>query len=125
MVTGLLTVDTAIVTITGRTLATSKNYSRYKISDLNDVIPSSDSNKTVCNVLKNHKGAPSTIPDDGFTVVNSTAYNGDFVYIRFSGANTATTSAERAQLTNQILEQLNNDGTPLQLVYELATPITY
>lgn len=124
VVTGLLTVDTAIVTITGGTTVSSPKTSRYKIGDLNTVVPSGDTDKSICNVLKKHTGEQS-IQADSFTIVNSESGNGDYVNIRFSGADSATSGNERKNLTNQILEQLNNDGTPLQLVYELATPLTY
>ena len=57
-------------------------------------------------------------------VLNSSGYNASQANFCFDGCHGSSSSTTRG-LNQEKLTELNNAGTPLQIVYKLATPITY
>ena len=118
--TGKLVVDCAIATITSASAANSKTICRYKLGGYHGVL---DFNKTsYCNNLA--KNTTSSPPYNGYSLISSSTYNGDYIYFRLLETE-ASTNSECLSQTNAILSQWNEDGHPLQVVYGLKTPIEY
>lgn len=119
--TGVLTVTHKFITITSGFTNGGANYSKYKLGVLGYL----DTTETAyCNILKRHTGSTSSISAGSFLILNSSANNGAYVYVRFVTDTTISTATARTTFTNNKLAELNNEGTPMQLVFGLSTPIT-
>ena len=118
--TGKLVVDRAIATITSATASNGKTICRYKLGNYHDVLNASK--PSYCNILA--KDTTSSPPYNSYSLIQSSSYSGDFIYFRLLET-AASSNAECLSQTNAILSQWNEDGHPLQVVYELKTPIEY
>ena len=124
--TGVLTVDrvkkvfdgTESFTRTGGANATT--YFAYTLGALNSV---KDNNNCICSVwLK--AGISSSNIAVGFNVLNSNGFNAALVAFRPAGVYVDGVRMTVAQF-QQILADLYSAGTPCEVVYELATPLTF
>lgn len=75
-------------------------------------------NVGICNMLPIWMGTASSIPNGRFKVLNSDGYNRAQAIIKISGLSTV-------EDYNAWLQSLSDAGSPLQICYELATPVTY
>lgn len=75
-------------------------------------------NVGICNMLPIWVGTASSIPNGRFKVLNSDGYNRAQAIIKISGLSTV-------EDYNAWLQSLSDAGSPLQICYELATPVTY
>lgn len=119
--TGVLTLDTAIITVTTCQNA-HVNYSMYRLGDLYS-IKTGSGDISACNVLPRFVGIVADMPEGQYTLINSTARNGAYVYFCFADCRGSTQTETRNNNINKLTE-LQNAGTPMQLVYTLAEPQT-
>ena len=119
VVTGVLTVTHAISTIT-ETVNASPLYSKFTLGAFGIL----DTEKqSYCNILTPHIGIASTIGINQYLLLNSSGYNVAQVNIKLV-KNQSSQSAMR-DANNAILAQWAAEGHPLQIVWGLATPLTY
>lgn len=119
VVTGLLTVTHAISTIT-ETVNGSIVYSRFVLGAFGIL----DAKKpSYCNILTRHSGSASGIGINQYLVLNSGGYNAAQVNIKLVANQSSETAMRNAN--NAILAQWAAEGHPLQIVWGLATPLTY
>ena len=123
LVSGVGTVDTAIETITTCSNAHA-NYSMNKLGDYGSIKTLVEDNISVCNVLTGFVGVPSEMPEGQYVLVNSSVRNGAYIYFCFVGCRGSTQVQTRDNNRSKLTE-LNNAGTPMQVVYTLANPITF
>ena len=121
--TGLLTVDREFVTVSypGTLTAGSRAYCKYKLGKIGYA---SQAPKAYSSVLKKYSGTASGMPEGAFAVVNSTAYNGSFLYLCFPGCSSSYTSATLSN-NKAYLETLVSNGITPQFVFGLSSPLTY
>ena len=119
---GELKVTTELVTITDINGTSSNNgYARVAVGSVGYI----DATKSLCNLLKYSESLATSVHINEYSVNNSTAYNAAQVIFRFGNdiyaeTNTETIANYRAKLT-----ELNNAGTPLQVLIYLAQPLIY
>ena len=115
LVTGVLTVDRVGITYNGSEAWAARNYD----ANVYFYIKVGDNGTVVSNAIISDKFVQADVRDStqtaGINIVNSTAYDGAFVYIRPENVTSYTLNTFKAWLANN----------PTQVVYELATPQTY
>lgn len=114
---GILTVDK----VKKQVLSVNLKEARYAICYIGDpgsAISSSRyrPNNTYCNLLKEYVGTVSAISNYSYTVYESTVRQHSCIGIRFEDGYTL------ADYNNK-LSELNDAGTPLEVVYQLAEPL--
>lgn len=119
LVSGVLTADMVSQNIT-TCVNGAANYARYVIGEYGYIDPS----VTYCNMLVKHNGTAGSLPEGTYRTLNSSGYNASQAIFCFAGCSGSSSSTTRS-LNQEKLTELNNAGTPLQIVYKLATPITY
>ena len=120
VVTGVLTVDREIITITTVDGAEAQ-YGYKTIGAYGYVVKDSG----ICNVLKKYDGTASQITNNSQKVFNSSGRNQAQVIFTINGTPIGSTGTERRESINAELQKLSDAGTPLQICYELETPQTY
>ena len=95
-------------------------YARYVIGEYGYIDPSA----SYCNMLVNYSGSAGSLPVGKYLLLNSSGYNASQVDFCFDGCRGSSSSTTK-NLNQEKLTELNNAGTPLQIVYKLATPITF
>ena len=83
------------------------------------------SNVGLCNMLNIYTGLASEIGYGMFKPYNSDAYNRAMIIFRISSDLNGNTKAATKANYNNYLQTLYNNGTPLEVVYKLAEPVTY
>ena len=122
VLSGILTVDAIKYVFDGSeswsTGSTNHRHFIHKIGSYGYV----DGSKSADNLCNIYPFVSITSSNDvvGVRVLNSTARNGAYVYVRPSGYNDLTVTQFKA-----FLAQLNTDGTPLEVLAYIANPITY
>ena len=119
LVGGVVTADMVSQNIT-TCVSGSINYARYAIGQLGYIDPSA----SYCNMLVKHSGSAGSLSEGNYMVLNSSGYNASQANFCFDGCRGSNSSTTRS-LNQEKLTELNNAGTPLQIVYKLATPITF
>ena len=118
--TGVLTITHQVVTITGGCTNTSVAYSKYKVGDIGYI---NTDLVSYCNMLTRNTSTVGNARVNQYTLVNSVAYGGAFIYLKLFDTDFASQTA-CTTATNNKLAEWNTNGTPLIIVFGLATPIT-
>lgn len=117
--TGLLAVNTQLVTITGGCENANVGYTRFKVGDLGYI---DDSITAISNRLVRQGGAWNRA--GLFLETNSTARNQALIYLKlFEDSFSSQTACTNA--SNELLAQWAAEGTPLQVAFGIAAAQTY
>jgi hypothetical protein len=117
---GTLTATMKRVLITTVTQSTSTAYAMTRIGDLGDIAAGGK----MCNVLTVYNGTASSMAEGQCMFLNSEGYNRAQVNYWFPGM-TGSTAADRKASAQAILDELVQAGTPMEVVFPLATPVVY
>ncbi len=123
VITGLLTVDRAIVTITGGCTYRATTMCNYILGPLGTIFDGSKHEQSFANRL-NRVAYASTIPVNSYACSISQGYDADLFVLRLFDEIFASPTACR-DATNTLLSEWAAAGTPLQIVYPMKTPVTY
>ena len=123
LTTGLLTVSAVKRTILSVSGMQSAN-NGYAMSRLGNYGYVRESGRKLCSMLAPFSGSASRIQPGYFNVINSPAYNRAQLIFKFAD-HSAATKAEAAAMYEQTLAALNAAGTPLEVVFTLAEPLTW
>lgn len=119
---GVLTVDRVLKTCVGSDVIGASSGNGYGMMVLGEYGYIID-NYEVCNVLKDSSAPIAQFPNFSIRTLNSTGYNRAQIVFKFNF--TSSTATEQKQKYINKLDELNAAGTPMQVVYKLATPVTY
>lgn len=114
LVTGVLTV-THVKTVATSVRRIENGNAHVGLGDLN----SRKLTYAGCNYLKWNQVGASSVTDDTFSIIHSSAYDGDYAYFKISGI------TQDSDSYNAKLQEWNENGTPLEFVTVLAESITY
>lgn len=100
--------------------AVSKNgYARIRLGDYGYIV----NGVGISNMFKKFSGSASSMPAGYFNCINSSGYNQSQLNIRCDFESSTITEQDNKYIA--FINDMDDAGTPLQVVYKLATPTIY
>ena len=123
VVSGVLTINTEFRTILGENVVAVSSATGYAMIALGALGYINAYYAARSNMFAKWDGTSSAIPANYFNCINSSDYNRAQLLFRCDF--TSSSGPEQKQKYVDFLDEMNEAGTPLVVVYGLATPLTY